>query len=442
MDNLEHTAERARKVSQPLRWFEMLAITGICFLLGAWNRPEDPFYLSGSFPWPMLGPLLVGLRYGFFMSLVSAILIVAGLGLYQQYLAPTGEPYPYIWAVGILSVSLLAGEFRDYWERRRAKLEASNDYREARLEEFTRNYYLLKVSHDRLEQQLAGSSRSLREALRRLYGELGQDSAAGLTRARANAMLQLLVRYSQIQIAGVFPVQAGQAAAEPLATVGKIAKLSTEDPLVQHALAEAKLISIQTEYRQRQPDMDTRFLAVIPFIDANGYINAICAVEAMPFFNFEPQTLRFLAILAGHMADLIVEQDDTSPADDPELRALRHQLARVGRDAEDFDLPAALLALHMPGGLRADQVAEHIKRIRRGLDVIYEVRDNGWHSVIVLMPLTDELGRAGYVQRLEDSVREQLGVTLRDIEGEIQTQQVGDRKTAQAWLREAINHGR
>lgn len=442
MDNLEHTAERERKVSHSLRWFETLVITGTCFALGAWNRPEDPFYLSGSFPWPVLGPLLVGLRYGFFMSLVASILIVAGQGIYQRYLVQTGEPYPYIWAVGILAISLLAGEFRDYWERRRTKLEASNDYREARLEEFTRNYYLLKVSHDRLEQQLAGSSRSLREALRRLYDELGQDSAAGLTRTRANAMLQLLVRYSQIQIAGIFAVQEGQPVAEPLATVGKIKTLQTADPLVQHALAEAKLISIQTEYRQRQPDMDTRFLAVIPFIDANGHINALCAIEAMPFFSFEPQTLRFLAILAGHMADLVVEQDDTDPADPPELRTFRHQLARVGRDAEDFDLPAALLTLSMPVGLRAQQIAEHIKRVRRGLDLVYEIRSEAVHTVVVLMPLTDELGQAGYLQRLEDGVREQLGVTLADTGGEPRLLQVPDRQTAEAWLREALAHGR
>lgn len=442
MDNLEHTAERARHVSQALRWFETLVITGVCFALGAWNRPEDPFYLSGSFPWPVLGPLLVGLRYGFFLSLVASILIVAGLGIYQRYLAPTGEPYPYIWAVGILAVSLLAGEFRDYWERRRTKLEASNDYREARLEEFTRNYYLLKVSHDRLEQQLAGSSRSLREALRRLYGELGQDTAAGLTRGRASAMLQLLVRYGQIQIAGVFPVRDGQPGTDPLATVGKVKPLPANDPLIQHALTEAKLISIQTEYRQRQPDMDTRFLAVIPFIDANGHINALCAIEAMPFFSFEQQTLRFLAILAGHMADLVVEQEDTAPSDPPELRHLRHQLARVGRDAEDFDLPAALVALHMPATLRAQQVAEHIKRVRRGLDLIREVQDDHWHMVVVLMPLTDELGRAGYIQRLEDGVREQLGVTLSDVGGDLRVLQIAQKQAAENWLQEALDHGR
>ncbi|WP_148864489.1 PelD GGDEF domain-containing protein [Marinobacter fonticola] len=441
MDNLEHTAERARNVSQPLRWFETLAITAICFALGAWNRPDDPFYLSGSFPWPVLGPLLVGLRYGFFMALVASILIVAGLDLYQRYLGVLDEPYPYIWAVGILGVSLVAGEFRDYWERRRAKLEASNDYREARLEEFTRNYYLLKVSHDRLEQQLAGSSRSLREALRRLYDELGQDSAAGLTRSRANAMLQLLVRYGQLQIAGIFPVQDGQALTEPLATVGNAKILPATDPLVQHALAEAKLISIQTEYRQRQPDMDTRFLAVIPFIDANGHINALCAIEAMPFFSFEPQALRFLAILAGHMADIIVEQDHTTPTDPPALRTLRHQLARVGRDAEDFDLPGALLALHMPAGLRAQQVAEHIKRVRRGLDLVYEKHSDRRLSVLVLMPLTDELGQAGYIQRLEDGIREQLGVTLIDVEGELQVLQIADQKSAETWLQEALDHG-
>lgn len=441
MDAPDNSSSRGTRVSLPLRWIETLIITGFCFALGAWNQPDDPFYITGNFPWPMVGPILVALRYGFFMALVSSILIVAGLGFYLRFTPGIETAFPLSWAVGVLGLSLVAGEFRDYWERRRSQLEASNAYRESRLDEFTRSYYLLKVSHDRLEQQLAGSSRSLREALRRLYSELDDDIDPGISKARANAMLQLLVRYGQLQTAAIYPIEQGKPLDTPLASVGKVSSLPLQDPLLQHALIERKLISIQTEYRSRQADMDTPYLAVIPMIDADGHFQAICAIEAMPFFNFESKTLRFLAILAGHMADMISEQDASVATEDVARRSFNHHLARVARDAEQHQLPSALLSLRMPVSIRSQQVSEHIKRIRRGLDLIYETEADNRHHIMVLMPLTDELGLAGYVQRLEDEFRAHLGIHLNDDEFQLRTLRITQRDQAEIWVEEALRNG-
>lgn len=33
-----------------LRWVETVVVTSLFVGVGAWNRPEDPFYLNGSFP--------------------------------------------------------------------------------------------------------------------------------------------------------------------------------------------------------------------------------------------------------------------------------------------------------------------------------------------------------------------------------------------------------
>lgn len=430
----EQTPGETLPVSKAARWLEMLLVTALCFGLGAWNRPEDPFYVSASFPWPVIAPLLVGLRYGFFLALVSALLVIAGLGAYLRLEAPAAS-FPYVWTVGILAVSLLAGEFRDHWDRQREKLQASNQYHSHRLEEFTRNYYLLKVSHDRLEQQLAGSSSSLREALRRLYGELADTGAKGLDRNRAQAMLQLLVRYGQLQIAALYPVSQGQAGSEPLARVGAYQPVSPQDPLLVHALAERTLVSVQTEYRQRKEALDTDLLAAIPLIDSEGRFVAICLVESMPFFSFEPKSLRFLAILAGHMADLISEQAQT-PTEAPQWRTLRRHMARVGRDASDFRLPGAAIAILARNGGHLRPLAEQVERMRRGLDIVAADQSDATALVVVLMPLTDELGRQGYLQRLEDELRQQLGTSLAELQAETRTLQIENAPQAQAWLDE------
>lgn len=433
MDESEQSRDDRARVPIALKWLETLLITAFFLAFSVWHRPDDPFYLTGNFPWPVLGPLLVGLRYGFFMALISALLIIAALGFHLRLGYEVTREFPYVWTVGVLGISLLAGEFRDYWGRQRQKLEASNDYRGSRLEEFTRNYYLLKVSHDRLEQQLAGSSNSLREALRRLYAQIGQAGEAGMNHETAALMLQLLVRYGQLQIAAIYAITDGKPEAEPLATVGRFRSVSRKDPLLLHALTERKLVSVQTEFRQRVGDLDTDLLAAIPLIDSEDRFIGLCIIEAMPFFSFESRSLRLLAILSGHMADIVHEQAEVATGGSPEWRSFRRHLARVGRDAEAFDLPAAMVGLQLAENRNGQLIADHIQRIRRGLDVVAEHYAGGQRYIVVLMPLTDELGLAGYLQRLDDGLREQLGLHASEL-ATPHTLQIRHRTQADEWV--------
>lgn len=441
MDESEQSRDDRARVPVALKWLETLLITAFFLAFSVWHRPDDPFYLTGNFPWPVLAPLLVGLRYGFFMALISALLIIAALGFHLRLGYEATREFPYVWTVGVLGISLLAGEFRDYWGRQRQKLEASNDYRGSRLEEFTRNYYLLKVSHDRLEQQLAGSSSSLREALRRLYAQIGDASQSGMNHETASLMLQLLARYGQLQIAGIYAVHDGRPDDEPLATIGRFRTVNMKDSLLQHALVERKLVSVQTEFRQRMDDLDTDLLAAIPLIDSEDRFIGLCIIEAMPFFSFEARSLRLLAILAGHMADIVHEQAEVAAGGSPEWRSFRRHLARVGRDAEGFGLPAAMVGLPLPENRNGQLIADHIQKIRRGLDVVAEHRSDGWRYMVVLMPLTDELGLAGYLQRLDDGLREQLGLHANDLVTP-QTLQIGNRAQADEWVQNFLFENR
>lgn len=416
-----------------LQWAETLAVTVLFLGVGAWNRPDDPFYINGSFPWPVLAPLLMGLRYGFFYALVSALVLLGGLGVgYREGWIPLVE-FPYVWAIGVLIFSLLAGEFRDYWGRRLEKLEVSNRYRQVRLEEFTRNFYLLKVSHDRLEQQLAGSSSSLREALRRLYQEIAHARGRGLTPETAELMLQLLIRYGQLQIAAIYTVDNQTLGEKPMARIGAFDNIRLDDPLLQHAMAEKKLVSVQNEYLQKLNDLNTDLLLAMPLIDSRQNVLGMVVVKAMPFFNFQPKTLRLLAIIAGHMADMVQEQLQVPDPGSAEWRQFRFQLLRAGRDAAQHGLPAALIRLTFDGRQDAEMVAERMRQLRRGLDVISEMPASAETGLAILLPLTDELGQAAYLQRLDDAVREHSGQALAQL-ATVETLMVTGEAEPETWL--------
>ncbi len=416
-----------------LKWFETIAITALFIALGFWNRPDDPLFVGDIFPWPVLATLLAGLRYGFFMALVSSTLILATAGMLLRAELLPGNQLPYVWGIGVMTVGLLAGEFRDYWDRRIEKLVAANQYRHTRLEEFTRNFYLLKVSHDRLEQQLAGSSSSLREALRRLYSEISYVQGSGLNRETGELLMRLLVRYGQLQIAAIYTIEDSKLAETPVASVGNFKPIQASDPLLSHALQEQTLVSVHTEYRDNRGELDTSLLLALPLIDSGGTMIGMVTVEAMPFFNFQPKTLRLLAILAGHMADMIQEHVKIPEQSTSDWRHFGFQLARVTSDARNHGLPSALVHLTFTNATAATQVTDRMQLMRRGLDVIACPPDASDTQVAILMPLTDELGCAAYLQRLTDDIRQQSGQNLESL-ARIRNQQVGRTTDITQWL--------
>lgn len=372
-------------------WAETLLLTLAALVLSAWSNPADPLRVQGGFPWPLLGPVLAGLRYGFAAGFASALLVLATLGVAITRGWQPAEAFPLAWSTGVIAVAMLCGEFRDAWGRRLRQLGGANAYRTERLEEFTRSYHLLRVSHDRLEQALAGSGQSLREALSTLHRQLlpGQPLSA----ETGQRLLELLASYGSLQQAAIFSVDAGgNRAGTALAQWGTLAELDPHDPLLKQALLRGELAAVNAEQSQLEAARHSKLLAVVPLIDADGRVHAVLAIAAMPFFAFQHSTLTLLAVLCAHAADLLAGANE--PGSD---QTFARQLARAVRDSERFALPATLLQFRLPA--EANRWRTIARRERRALDVWRERGD----ELIVLLPLTDRGGAEQWLQRLQQA---------------------------------------
>ena len=111
------------QTSKVMAGLETLLLTLVLPCIGL-HLSADPFFLNENFPWLILAPLLVGLRYGFAYSFASALGITFSIGLawHLNFIAMTSFPVEFI--VGVLTVALLTGEFRDIWVRRNNHLNA------------------------------------------------------------------------------------------------------------------------------------------------------------------------------------------------------------------------------------------------------------------------------------------------------------------------------
>lgn len=374
-------------------WFETFVLTAIVIAASFITQQHDPFRLNGGFPWPLLAPLLAGLRYGFVYGFVSALLILAilGVAINQQWQIATGFPLP--WAIGVVVVAMVAGEFRDMWGRRLHRLEGAYQYRAERLEEFTRSYQLLRLSHDRLEQTVANSGFSLREGIMNLQSKL--DAIDGLSPSSLQRLIEFIAEYGALTQACIVGIAADRIdTGRILACIGGNFSINDDDPVVASALESGELAAVNliNEYAM---DRD-QLLAAVPLADSTGEIHAMLVIRSMPFFAFQENNLKLIAVLAAHGVDHLRFGTANSS-----VGRFIASFERVHQDFSRFKLDATLLRL---SGAPDDilNVYGQLRSSVRAIDLMCVARDREKPVIWLLLPLTDTMNARAWMQRVDD----------------------------------------
>lgn len=95
-------------------------------------NPADPFFTHGPFPWVVLGPVVVALRYGALAGILAALVVLAGwFGLARQGLI--GPTMPQDEFLGALVLVMICGEFGSLWSNRVRRAETMQRYIAQRL---------------------------------------------------------------------------------------------------------------------------------------------------------------------------------------------------------------------------------------------------------------------------------------------------------------------
>jgi hypothetical protein len=309
--------------------------------------------------------------------------------------------------VGILVVGMLSGEFADRWLRRLQRLRVVGRYRQQRLEEFSRAYHLLKVSHDRLEERMAGNTTSLRGALLTLRRRLGEELAKDLAGV-GEAVMDLFAEHGWVQVAGLHEADARlRVQAEPVARLGAPGRVDPGLRIIRRAVETRSLVTVRELPESQGP------LAVVPLENVEGRLYGVVVIHEMPFVAFTEEHLHLLVVLGGHTADLLSAAEHAREEGDPTEQDFLRRLRRAHSDLQRFDLPASLVAVSVePAAARvgADRVIEGTKR---GLDQDWRLEAGDGRVVIVLlMPLTDAQGVEGYERRVRTLLRERFAGAL------------------------------
>lgn len=409
----------------PPVWVRMLE-TGVLTLLvpaaGWLFHPQDPLFYDNSFAWLIVGPLLAGLRYGFLFGFASALLTIAIMVLMSGGQGAMGEiPVPY--AIGILLTGMVSGEFTDIWRRRLTQMKIINDYQGTRLEEFVRNFHVLRVSHDQLAERLAANPHNLRDVLLALAErfdvvEPGDD----ILTTRAADLLSFIAHEGRVEQCALYVVSEDEKVArEPAAFLGGH---PTDPDIVDHPMVKAcfehrTMISLKSEMAETLQERNQPLLAVVPLIDVNDRIWAVVTVTEMPFVEFERGNLHLLSVLGGNLGDIITEAYARTPADAQLAKfQFEQRLKRWTQYAARYKLSSLLIAYEIPGrvqGISNQALTDLVYEQLRALDFAWttDLTDDT-RIIYVLMPLTPERGAGAYRERMTMLLHERFGVDVAD----------------------------
>lgn len=404
---------RLRTAFAPLRpnrwmWLETVVISLCAVGLGLVFQRDNPFLVGAGFPWPWLAPVLVALRYGVMPGVASSLILI-GAWLLLAHLAPGGTDFPEQYFLGGLILVMLCGEFSAAWGTRLRRAEETNHYLDERLSRITRLHLLLRLSHERMEQEVLSKPATLRDALLELRQLTVGQAGSGMP--AAHSLLQMLAQYCQLESAAIYTRASGNAAFQRLSEIGTPIELSADDPLLLHALEHQSLAHLLTGVLP-EASLPSPFLVVAPILTSGGHLLGVLGINHMPFFALNEETLQMLAVMLGYYADCVVEAEGTRHFIQ-RLPAAPHNFAgefsRLQRLQRSFGIDSHVVALIFRNNESGQQIVAQLARIRRGLDVVWQVEEGQRLVIVNLMPLANAAAVEGYLLRIETWLKEYTG---------------------------------
>ncbi len=374
-------------------YLETTVVLAVYLLIGHAVDPQDPLLFDSSVAYLSILLTIVTLFHG----LPSGLLAVAIVGGAMKYFYPDFDT---LRLLGLLLLVLIDGEFRYMWRRKLEQEEVQLSYTRKKLEELSRAFYALKISHDQIEKSYVVKPMSLRNAIEIIKN----DYYAGKRKEFYEKFLHMLKSNFHVEDARLLKV-VSEKEFETLAVLGEVV-VDRDDPMFQSALEKSLPIFVSDEDRYEK----SRYLAVIPAMDERK-INGILLIERMPFVSFQKNNLISIAILLDylfremHKMDTMERLGDFLPEFDREFRFEGHRLLQFQRI---YGVDSSLLIFRSH-----DEVATHIlndavQRKMRSLDLITHAKIAGVDVTMILFPLAPESAVEGFMKRMRPEIGDLL----------------------------------
>ncbi|MBU0719751.1 hypothetical protein KJ877_00255 [bacterium] len=254
-------------------YLETLVIVGIYLLVGYMMNPEDICILKGEIPYILILLAIVTLFHGFESGMITTSI----LALAMWYFYPT---FQYVDFLIVLMMTLIFSEFNYYWNKRIKEAETDSEYRGIKLNELSKAFYTLKISHDQLEKNYVIKPMSLRNSIAVIKETNFTD------KDHYENFLKLLEKAFNVSIATIAYKETEDTGFKMIARSSDLNEdADFEDPLVKDVLERKKPIYISDDVNNK-----SKYIAVVPALQ-NEETVGLLLIEKMPFMSFNKENL-------------------------------------------------------------------------------------------------------------------------------------------------------
>jgi hypothetical protein len=207
------------------------------------------------------------------------------------------------------------------------------------------------------------------------------------------------------------PAPGEPVAEEAAARLG--AEPALADPIIQAALRDRAVVGFESPLAAVRAGGAVVLAA--PLEDVEGRLWGVLAVTDLPLAAHDAGTPARFAALAGHVADRLAFSAPgrlAAERREEDAQSFARSVRRAVLDHRQHGLASGVVQFAVEGK-RAAELAEAIARQRRVTDrVLRAGGGEGRTTVTLLLPMTDDIGRARYLGRVEGMVRDLTGTTM------------------------------
>lgn len=390
------------------KFIETLVLTLLLIFVACLVRAKDPFSLWGPIPWLLLIPIFCSLYFGAVYGVLSLALILLALVYYQPITDSTHWSIQ-IYVFGGLCFTLLAGVFSSYWKARIAHVEHLNRYVREHLEDLSRDYYLLRISHERIEQAYIVKPISLRDA----FFQIQQDAAEAnheITQRNAERLLGLFGQYCSINNAALC-LLSPKGNIKALAFMGGVFDIKPEDALLQHVLQNNETSYLAVN-RLSEKEFSA-YKAVIPLVNVQRKLIGFVIIKDIPFWSLTHDNLEVLSVFAAYFVKQCTVFGNKKLKEFPDcpMPFLKEMTDLVALKKESR-VDSALSCLVIPTGPQQEKIVFILEQQKRSLDYLWVRRHDQTVLMITLLPLSGLLSLMGHKNRLAKLLKNEFGLEM------------------------------
>jgi hypothetical protein len=322
-------------------------------------------------------------------------------------------------------MTMIYGSFYYYWTRKIKNAEVEANYKAVKLNELSRAFYTLKISHDQLEKNYVIKPMSIRNSIEALLSdrETKRLNLKQKTEKYYMKFLELLEKsYNIQQSLIIYKLNDQEEHDEDLSIKNSSVLFSTKSSiynkkdLFKDYLIEKSLhrnISVYVSDENGEPSAEHRenskFIASLP-VKIDDKAIALLVIENMPFMSFNRENLTSIAILLEYIVIEIRKNDLLRMHNDLKLDMDKEYLFEYRRMSyiyNKYRTNSVNTVLRIQNALQAKRMYEKITMMLRSLDLATFNEVEGVFYITILFPLHDKSAAIGFINRLRNTLNDE-----------------------------------